>query len=780
MDEDTVSAIINEGEIIHDSIHLEAVDNPAECDMAEVKAEIIDPDALQLASQQYIIVTPQDTGDGTTLEPASKFIRLQGEDGQAYFLAVPGDTSGLAQTQIETGSENITIAAVELDTVKDNVSTGRATASTSGAGNKRSSNPPSASDGVNQTWFTTRDDKHAYQKGGHSWKQGQWTRDEIEILQSNINQYCSEQNVLDPKEIIFDMSKDERKDFYRTIARGLQRPLFSVYRRVTRMYDQKNHRGKYSPEEINKLRELRAKHGSDWAAIGNELGRSASSVKDKCRLMKDNCNAGKWYPEEERRLAQAIYDLTGLKPSDSITQGLSWSAVAEEVGTRSEKQCRTKWLNYLNWKQQGGADWTRQDDLSLVEKIHKLEVQNDQDIDWTELSKDWPSVRSPQWLRGKWWSLKRHVPSYQEMDFRVLVDHLLNLLYQDWKTKNGMRGSKADLPSTTTSPGEMALQIPVSLQPSGVDGGEDIDSFQAFEVLQQWTPNNSTAFFITQPQLTTSTAGVTVGGATTAAGLSADHIIVQAMPMAQGDGGVKVENVQVQLNPQVIIRAGEHEGVTGLDQGLTIQLPDGLHSEQEHGGVTDLDQGLTIQLPDGLHSEQDHEGVTGLDQGLTIQLPDGLHSEQEHEGVTGLDQGLTIQLPDGLHSEQDLHLLTGDETIAGCPETDDEDMTSASHMREQGIIDQESAFEVQVVSEVGITGGVEMEAVVSGGDLVMGCGGVSSPPQFTQGSSNDAEIIDPLSDPILISNETDLMGSSSDLESEKVHHHGLGVGDDLH
>jgi hypothetical protein len=53
---------------------------------------------------------------------------------------------------------------------------------------------------------------------------------------------------------------------------------------------------------------------------------------------------------------------------ESVTQGLSWAAVAERVGTRSEKQCRTKWLNYLNWKQQGGADWTRHDDYTLVEK----------------------------------------------------------------------------------------------------------------------------------------------------------------------------------------------------------------------------------------------------------------------------------------------------------------------------------------------------------------------------------------------------------------------------
>ena len=54
--------------------------------------------------------------------------------------------------------------------------------------------------------------------------------------------------------------------------------------------------------------------------------------------------------------------------AESITSGLSWAVVADQVGTRSEKQCRTKWLNYLNWKQQGGADWTREDDNLLIER----------------------------------------------------------------------------------------------------------------------------------------------------------------------------------------------------------------------------------------------------------------------------------------------------------------------------------------------------------------------------------------------------------------------------
>lgn len=60
----------------------------------------------------------------------------------------------------------------------------------------------------------------------------------------------------DPADIIFHMSKDDRKDFYRSVAKGIERPLFSVYRRVIRMYDEKNYQGKYSTEELAQLQEL--------------------------------------------------------------------------------------------------------------------------------------------------------------------------------------------------------------------------------------------------------------------------------------------------------------------------------------------------------------------------------------------------------------------------------------------------------------------------------------------------------------------------------------------
>ncbi|KAK6292251.1 hypothetical protein J4Q44_G00368350 [Coregonus suidteri] len=150
---------------------------------------------------------------------------------------------------------------------------------------------------------------------------------------------------------------------------------------------------------------LRQKHGNDWATIGAALGRSASSVKDRCRLMKDTCNTGKWSEEEERRLSDSVYALAGVCPGRAVTGGVSWAAVADLVGTQSEKQCRSKWLNYLNWKQSGGTEWTKDQDLSLVHRIVELD-----------------------WLRSKWWSIKRQVANHKELPFHVLLKGLQELM----------------------------------------------------------------------------------------------------------------------------------------------------------------------------------------------------------------------------------------------------------------------------------------------------------------------------------------------------------------
>ncbi|KAG7496250.1 cyclin-D-binding Myb-like transcription factor 1 [Solea senegalensis] len=328
---------------------------------------------------------------------------------------------------------------------------------------------------VSQAWFTTKEDKDTLANKGHKWKQGMWSKEEIDVLMSNIDRYVKERGIEDPAEIIFEMSKEERKDFYRSVALGLNRPLFAVYRRVLRMYDNRNHVGKYTPEEIEKLKSLRQKHGNDWATIGAALGRSASSVKDRCRLMKDTCNTGKWSEEEERRLAEVVYEMAGVTPGSAVTGGVSWASVADQVRTRSEKQCRSKWLNYLNWKQSGGTEWTKEDDLNLVRRISELEVEDENEIRWEDLAGGWSSVRSPQWLRSKWWSIKRQVANHKDIPFIVLLKGLQEVMVsQQTGSGPGSPSSSSSLQirltrledSSGSSPAPSsvaALQIPVQI-----------------------------------------------------------------------------------------------------------------------------------------------------------------------------------------------------------------------------------------------------------------------------------------------------------------------------
>ncbi|XP_013365608.1 PREDICTED: cyclin-D-binding Myb-like transcription factor 1 isoform X2 [Chinchilla lanigera] len=478
---------------------------------------------------------------------------------------------------------------------------------------------------VSQAWFTTKEDKDSLTNKGHKWKQGMWSKEEIDILMNNIERYLKARGIKDATEIIFEMSKDERKDFYRTIAWGLNRPLFAVYRRVLRMYDDRNHVGKYTPEEIEKLKELRIKHGNDWATIGAALGRSASSVKDRCRLMKDTCNTGKWTEEEEKRLAEVVHELTSTAPGDTVTQGVSWAAVAERVGTRSEKQCRSKWLNYLNWKQSGGTEWTKEDEISLILRVAELDVADENDINWDLLAEGWSSVRSPQWLRSKWWTIKRQIANHKDVSFPVLIKGLKQLhenqknnpLLLENKSGPGVANSNSSSSvqhvqirvarleeNTAVPPNPMAaLQIPVQIThvssteaPAAPVDSETLTlnsgTLQAFEILPSFhlQPTGTPGTYLLQ---TSSSQGLPLTLAasptvtlTAAAPASPEQIIVHALSPEHLLN--TSDNVTVQCHtPRVIIQTVATEDLTSLSQAeLTVDsdmqssdFPDALEAD---------------------------------------------------------------------------------------------------------------------------------------------------------------------------------------------------------
>lgn len=104
------------------------------------------------------------------------------------------------------------------------------------------------------SWTATQEEKQQLRMHGQVWKQGLWDVDETEQLKRNIIDYCEvcsiwlllfalQNNIYfyiqsfsikNPCEIIFESGKEKRKNFYKTIAKGINRPLFAIYRRVVR------------------------------------------------------------------------------------------------------------------------------------------------------------------------------------------------------------------------------------------------------------------------------------------------------------------------------------------------------------------------------------------------------------------------------------------------------------------------------------------------------------------------------------------------------------------
>ncbi|XP_062850943.1 cyclin-D-binding Myb-like transcription factor 1 [Trichomycterus rosablanca] len=501
---------------------------------------------------------------------------------------------------------------------------------------------------VSQAWFTTKEDKDTLVNKGHKWKQGMWSKEEIDILMTNIENYLKNRGIQDATEIIFEMSKEDRKDFYRSIAWGLNRPLFAVYRRVLRMYDNRNHVGKYTQEEIERLKELRQKHGNDWATIGAALGRSASSVKDRCRLMKDTCHTGKWTEDEERRLAEVVHELTGTEAGDVVTQGVSWATVADRVGTRSEKQCRSKWLNYLNWKQSGGTEWTKEDDINLVNRIIELEVEDENEINWDILAEGWSSVRSPQWLRSKWWTIKRQVANHKELPLPVLLKGLQDIVEAPSSSVNKVVVVGSRSVHASSSP-VAALQIPVQI-PVQITHVASSDStsgntesgtitlnsgaLQTFELLPSFhlqptsTPgtyllqtgsNQSLPLTLSANSTLTLTSGSSPG--------SSDQIILHSLT---GDS----DNVTVQMShPGIIIQTVSSE-----------DLPDPL---TQTGLVSEQDLSNEEQTDEPEHSNQEEElnrqSSKSMREDLTDKALDSI--EKAEMDKSGIGQGAVLIVP---------------------------------------------------------------------------------------------------------------------------------------
>jgi hypothetical protein len=79
---------------------------------------------------------------------------------------------------------------------------------------------------------------------------------------------------------------------------------------------------------------------------------------------------------------------------------VNWNAVAQQVGGRSARQCRERWVNYLNPKIRN-EPWTEDEDRLLVDKI------NECGHSWASIGKHF-NGRSESDVKNRWYSHLRY------------------------------------------------------------------------------------------------------------------------------------------------------------------------------------------------------------------------------------------------------------------------------------------------------------------------------------------------------------------------------------
>lgn len=204
---------------------------------------------------------------------------------------------------------------------------------------------------------------------GATYKSGKFSKVEDDTLRATIEAFRAEQDLTqDELATLFNTKRDikakpngvvaPQNEIWVRLARSLgNRPLSAIYTHVKLWYpvggkDEADKKGeKWTKEEDEALAKAVKELGNSWVRIGQELGRSRDSCKDRWTkqlqngaVLKAGAGAGgaapatvkkqgKWTEEEEEQLRK-LYK----------KHGAQWTVISAEMGgARTSTQCRTKW-----------------------------------------------------------------------------------------------------------------------------------------------------------------------------------------------------------------------------------------------------------------------------------------------------------------------------------------------------------------------------------------------------------------------------------------------------
>jgi hypothetical protein len=132
---------------------------------------------------------------------------------------------------------------------------------------------------------------------------------------------------------------------------------------------QNNYKGKWTPEEDTLLAKAVQKHGKRWVPIAAMVpGRTNPQCRSRWLRHLDPTNGkkGRWTPQEDATLIEAVGKL-----------GKEFTLVAALIPGRTNERCRDRWFRWFDIASIQGLEkgtWTPEEDAKLTEAVQKLGI----------------------------------------------------------------------------------------------------------------------------------------------------------------------------------------------------------------------------------------------------------------------------------------------------------------------------------------------------------------------------------------------------------------------